>query len=200
MIQVKSAPASALAGGLGAAVHGPVRKSTSRSSTAAARPRRRPATAAPGCSPSCAGNSLWSSRRAARRRLASCPYLLLDAGFGGARAGRGLRACAMRRGRVPPRLRASTGPDLVRRAWCWAGTWRAPIRLRGPHRAGHDAGSAPADRRLRLRDLELLVERRAGLCAPALGGPPGGVATSCSRLRPPVQPASSKPCDCAACS
>lgn len=162
MIQVESAPAPALAGVWDAAVLGPVREINEQVVDLLCE-------AAAAAGEGCAGllgvarGEFLPAPAAARRRLADCPYLLLDAGFGGcARWSRpeGVRDAPAATAAAPPVI--DCGVSLARRALLLGWHLARSNRLAARVALGMTPACAELVGALRLRDLEALAEADSG--------------------------------------
>jgi hypothetical protein len=157
MIQVKSAPESALAGVWDAAVLGPVREINEQVVDVLCE-------AAAAAGDGSAGllavvrEEFLQAPAAARRRLASCPYLLLDAGFG--ESARWARPLGVRD--APAGAAAPPGVDcgvgLTRRALVLGWHLARSNRLAARVALGMTPACAELVGSLRLADLESLAE------------------------------------------
>jgi hypothetical protein len=162
MIQVKSAPASALAGVWDAAVLGPVREINEQVVDMLCEAAAAAGDSSAGLLAVVRGEFLQAPA-AARRRLASCPYLLLDAGFGeSARWARppGVRD-APQAGAAEP-AGVDCGVGLARRALVLGWHLARSNRLAARVALGMTPACAELVGGLRLRDLEAFAETDRG--------------------------------------
>jgi len=162
MIQVESAPAPALAGVWDAAVLGPVREINEQVVDLLCE-------AAASAGEECAGllavvrGEFLQAPAAARRRLAGCPYLLLDAGFGeSARWARpaGVRDAPPPRAAAPPVI--DCGVSLARRALVLGWHLARSNRLAARVALGMTPACADLVGALRLGELEAMAESDRG--------------------------------------
>jgi hypothetical protein len=162
MIQVKSAPASALAGVWDAAVLGPVREINAQVVDMLCEAAAAAGDGSAGLLAVVRGEFLQAPA-AARRRLASCPYLLLDAGFGeSARWARppGVRDAPLAGAAEPAGVDCGVG--LARRALVLGWHLARSNRLAARVALGMTPACAELVGGLRLRDLEAFAETDRG--------------------------------------
>lgn len=162
MIQVKSAPASALAGVWDAAVLGPVREINEQVVDMLCEAAAAAGDGSAGLLAVVRGEFLQAPA-AARRRLASCPYLLLDAGFGeSARWARppGVRDAPLAGAAEPAGVDCGVG--LARRALVLGWHLARSNRLAARVALGMTPACAELVGGLRLRDLEAFAETDRG--------------------------------------
>jgi hypothetical protein len=161
MIQVENAPAAALAGVWDAAVLGPVREINEQVVDILCEA----AAAGAGCAELLAvvRGEFLPAPAAARRRLAGCPYLLLDAGFGErARWVRpaGVQDAAQAVCTAPPVVDCGVG--LARRALVLGWHLARSNRLAARVALGMTPACADLVGALRLKELEALAEVDCG--------------------------------------
>lgn len=162
MIQVKSAPASALAGVWDAAVLGPVREINEQVVDMLCEAAAAAGDGSAGLLAVVRGEFLQAPA-AARHRLASCPYLLLDAGFGeSARWARppGVRDAPLAGADEPAGVDCGVG--LARRALVLGWHLARSNRLAARVALGMTPACAELFGGLRLRDLEAFAETDRG--------------------------------------
>jgi hypothetical protein len=162
MIQVKSAPASALAGVWDAAVLGPVREINEQVVDMLCEAAAAAGDGSAGLLAVVRGEFLQAPA-AARCRLASCPYLLLDAGFGErARWARppGVRDAPLAGAAAPAGVDCGVG--LARRVLVLGWHLARSNRLAARVALGMTPACAELVGGLRLRDLEAFAETDPG--------------------------------------